>query len=84
MSKFDYSAPAELFGRKTVGKGGVFYRRFDTAAAAIRFAIEGLGEPDQKYTILEVDEVRLEREAIHALYASGDYPLTRTPPRMVH
>jgi hypothetical protein len=43
MSHFDYNAPAELFPAKVrTGRRRVNYRRFDTAAQAIRFAIEEL------------------------------------------
>jgi hypothetical protein len=77
MSKFDYSAPAELFRHKARGKGTSFYRRFDTAAAAISYAVEGLDELDQRLTTVEVDEQRLDRRAIRELYESGDYPLAR-------
>jgi hypothetical protein len=35
VNKFDFSAPAELFRHRAQGKGAGFYRRFDTAAAAI-------------------------------------------------
>jgi hypothetical protein len=77
VNKFDFSAPAELFRHRAPGRGAGFYRRFDTAAAAIRYAVEGLGELDSWLTILEVDEERLDRRAIRELYNSSDYPLAR-------
>lgn len=46
MGSFDYNTPAELFHtRGQRSKGPVDYRRFDTAAQAIRFAIEELSAP---------------------------------------
>jgi hypothetical protein len=77
MNGFDYSAPAELFCHRALGRGVTLYRRFDTAAAAIGFAVEELGEADRDLITVEVDEVRLDQKAIRALYDSPDYPLTR-------
>lgn len=79
IDAFDYSAPAELFPSK--GKGfrrkTVSYRRFDSAAVAIRYAIEEL-EPDKLAgTVLEIDETRYDDIAIRRLYASDGYPLAR-------
>jgi hypothetical protein len=75
---FDYAAPAELFpsrGRK--GRGPVTYKRFDTAAEAIRFAVEEMRPPALLGAYLEVDEARFGLHEIHHLYESGAYPLKR-------
>jgi hypothetical protein len=79
MSKFDYSAPAELFpsrNRKIATK--VKYRRFDQAAEAIRFAVEELPEPLLLGAFIEINEERLGHKDIRALYESEDYPLKKS------
>jgi hypothetical protein len=79
MSKFDYTAPAELFpsrNRKIATK--VKYRRFDQAADAIRFAVEELPEPLLLGAFIEINEERLGHKDIRALYESEDYPLKRS------
>jgi hypothetical protein len=79
MTRFDYSAPAELFpGRAHNGRSGpVGYRRFGSAADAIRFAIEDLRAEFLAGAYLEVDEERFDRHGIRLLYESADYPLAR-------
>ena len=43
LEGFDYEAPAELFpSRSKKGRGQITYKRFDTAAEAIRFAVENV------------------------------------------
>ncbi len=75
---FDFGAPAELFGsRSKKGKGHVTYKRFDTAAEAIRFAVEDVPGPALLGAYLEVDEARFGLQEIHALYESAGYPLKR-------
>jgi Arc/MetJ-type ribon-helix-helix transcriptional regulator len=78
MNKFDYAAPAELFpsrNRKVVNK--VKYRRFDSAADAIRFAVEELPEPLLLGAFIESNEERFGHKDIRTLYDSTDYPLKR-------
>jgi hypothetical protein len=75
---FDYTAPAELFpSRSKKGRGQVTYKRFDSAAEALRFAIEELGAQALLGAHLEVDEARFGAEEIRHLYASPFYPLAR-------
>ena len=78
MRKFDFTAPAELFpsrNRKIANK--VRYRRFDTAADAIRFAVEELPEPLLLGAYIEINEARLGHKDIRALYDCESYPLPK-------
>ena len=78
MQKFDYNAPAELYpGRNRKSAHKIGYRRFETAADAIRFAIEELPEPLLLGACIEIDEQRLNHQDIQALYASEQYSLEK-------
>jgi len=78
VSKFDYRAPAELFpSRNRKAKQLVKYRRFDTAADAIQFAMEELPTPALLGAVIEINETRLSHADIRELYESPDYPLKR-------
>jgi hypothetical protein len=84
MTAFSFDTPAELFpSRRNVrAKGAVTYRRFTTAADAIRFAVEELPAQYLPGTYLEVDEERFDGDKIRQLYNRPDYPLPRqSPPR---
>ena len=80
MADFDYAAPAELFVGRTYRKHGpVSYKRFDSAADAIRFAVETLPPPALRGSVLEVDGERYDATHIRDLYDSDAYPLARAP-----
>jgi len=80
MAAFDYNAPADLYpARSKTGRRPVGYRRFGSAAEAIRFAIEQMPFEVLGGTILEVENVRVDGAGIRDLYASVDYPLAKTP-----
>lgn len=81
MQSFDFESPAELYpSRSKKGNRPVGYRRFDTAAEAIRFAIEEMSSDFLLGTILEVGDVRLDSAAIRELYDSAEFPLRRKSP----
>ena len=78
VDKFDYNAPAELYpGRNRKSAKKASYRRFETAADAIRFAVEELPELLLLGTCIEIDERRLDYKDIQALYESERYPLKK-------
>jgi hypothetical protein len=76
---FDYSTEAELFsaGNRNGRRQPLGYRRFASAADAVRFAIEELPPHLLVGSYLEVAEMRYERSEIRRLYDSADYPFVR-------
>jgi hypothetical protein len=79
MMTFDYTASAELFMPKR--KGGprppLSYRRFATAAEAIRFAVEELPAVRTLGAWMRVGEERFNGDDIRRLYESTSYPQRR-------
>ena len=76
---FDYGVPAELFMGKRKGRPRqrLSYRRFATAAEAIRFAIEELRAVRALEAWMQVGDERFDGDDIQRLYQSDDYPLQR-------
>jgi hypothetical protein len=81
MIAFDYTAPGELFpssSRNRVSqRRAAPSRRFDSAAEAIRFAIEELEPELLDGTYLEVNDDVYDGVGIRNLYARDIYPLSR-------
>jgi hypothetical protein len=80
---FDYSSPAELFIPKRKGVGGARraptgYRRFATAAEAIRFAVEEFPVVRTLSAFwIQVGDERFDSDEISQLYESSGYSLLR-------
>jgi hypothetical protein len=76
---FDYAASAELFmpKRKRGGSQPLSYRRFATAAEAIRFAMEELPAVHTLGPWMQVGDERFNSDDIQRLYESASYPRRR-------
>jgi hypothetical protein len=76
---FNYGLPAELF--TATRKGGprrrTGYRRFATAAEAIRFAVEGFPAIRTLDAWMQVGDERFDSKEIHQLYERDGHPLPR-------
>jgi hypothetical protein len=78
LPMFNYNAPAELFPSRRFAKSQTtLYKRFRTAADAVRYCIEEMPAKALAGSFLEVSERRFEGEAIRALYDAPDYPHER-------
>ena len=76
---FDYAASAELFMPKRQGRSRPLlgYRRFATAAEAVRFAVEELPAVRTLGAWMLVGEERFNGNDIRRLYESASYPRPR-------
>jgi len=78
LSGFDYSAPAELFPTRNKRlTTQLRYRRFESAAEAVRFAVEDVPAPALFGVYMEVDEARFGIDEIRYLYDNEAFPLQR-------
>ena len=75
---FDYSAGAELFPQRSRSRPKqIAYRRFESAAQALKFAMEDLPPTLLAGTFLEVNDERLGAKQIRELYEDEGFPLER-------
>jgi hypothetical protein len=68
-------ADAERARARATHRNAIAYRRFESVAEAIRFAIEELPPDALARTVVVVNGERHEPAAIRSLYESADYPL---------
>jgi len=80
MSNKQYNTPAELYSSRNHRSGrfsGLKYRRFETLAEAVKFAVEEI--PKQlHFTTINAGDASFREADIRKLYGSDDFPLTRT------
>ncbi len=79
MEHFNFEEPADVFvgGGRFNQKSPMVYRRFASAAEAIRYAIEMQSADKLAATVVEADDVRFGPAEIRKLYDSADYPFSR-------
>ncbi len=77
--RFNIAQLADLFAMLMVEVLG--YRRFATAAEAIRFAVEDFPAIRTLGAWMQVGDDRYDSDDIHRLYESSDYPLQRRTAR---
>src|ERR1700756_2885891 len=82
MRPFNFNTAAELFPAaiRKKKRAGFTYRRFGTAAEAVRFAIEELPADSLNGAYLQVEEARFDQNGIRTLYDSAEFPLARRAP----
>jgi hypothetical protein len=82
QSPFDYTASAEIYPSRSRGsrRHPVGYKRFDSAAEALRFAIEELPAEALVGAYLEIGEDRYDAREMRTLYDAQAYPLPRNSP----
>lgn len=74
----NYAQPAELFpGKNTKGLNQIGYRRFNSVADAVRFAVEDMPAIFLRGAVLQVNETRFNASQIRGLYDADGFPLDR-------
>ncbi|MCA1458641.1 hypothetical protein I6F35_36670 [Bradyrhizobium sp. BRP22] len=81
MRPFNFNTAAELFPAaiRKKKRAGFAYRRFGTAAEAVRYAMEELPADSLNGAYLQVEEARFDQNGIRSLYESEAFPLPRRP-----
>lgn len=79
MTRNDFNTPAELYSGRNSGmrrSSGLRYRRFDTLAEAVKFAVEQI--PAQlDFATIDAGEASFRAAEIRRLYSSAEFPLPR-------
>src|SRR3569833_1115112 len=79
LRPFNFNTSAELFPAaiRKKKRAGFAYRRFGTAAEAVRVAMEELPADSLNGAYLQVEEARFDQNGIRTLYESEAFPLPR-------
>jgi hypothetical protein len=78
LQNFNYNKAAGVYSGKTFRSASApRYKRFDTAAEAVQFAVEELSGAIQRGCVLEMDELRYNHTQIVELYEAAAFPLPR-------
>jgi hypothetical protein len=79
IEAFDYSTSADLFSmtNRNGRRQPMSYKHFESAAEAIRYAIEEIPTQNLVGTLLEAADSRYDGKEIRRLYASSSFPLAR-------
>jgi hypothetical protein len=79
VSPFNYNDGTGFYpSRSRQRASGHRFRRFETPAEALRFALEELPVALLRSSVMEVDEARFDSAQMQALYEADDYPLMRS------
>jgi hypothetical protein len=80
MSLSEFNEPAELYSGKTYRSGrssGLKYRRFESLAEAVKFAVEQI--PGQlNFATIDAGGTSYRAAEIRSLYGSDEFPLPRS------
>jgi hypothetical protein len=78
MEEFSYTSPGELYyPRGKTAHCSPYHRHFNSAAEALRYAIEGVPAPFLQGCFMEVEGERYGAKQMRQLYESAKYPLPR-------
>ena len=77
IASLERTPPARSAKRKGGARQPLGYRRFATAAEAIRFAIEDFPAVRTLGAWMQVGDERFDSDAIQRLYEASEYPLKR-------
>lgn len=78
MTEFDYATKAGLYHQLRMGRSApMSFRRFETSAEAIKYAVEELSPVMFHGAVLETEDDRFESKQIRLLYENAAFPLER-------